>query len=150
MKTLNEFIARLTGSSFADRMDSVCRELRTWDTRYNWVGIYWVDGSDLVLGPWSGPQATEHVRIPIERGICGAAVRDGQTIIVDDVSRDPRYLACFLETHSEIVVPIRAAGRIVGEIDIDGNAVGAFTNADREFLEQLADYIGKEWPGSWQ
>ena len=73
---------------------------------YDWVGIYWVDGSDLVLGPWVGPEATEHTRIPIGTGVCGAAAASGRTEIVPDVDADPRYLSCFASTKSEIVVPI--------------------------------------------
>ncbi len=80
---------------------------------YSWVGFYMLDPSDenfLVLGPYRGAP-TEHVRIPVTQGICGAAVAQGKTVIVDDVSEDPRYLACSLETRSEIVVPIRANGK---------------------------------------
>jgi len=73
---------------------------------YSWIGIYLVEGDDLVLGPWKGPEATEHVRIPVGQGICGAAAASGETEIVDDVNADPRYLACFVSTRSEIVVPI--------------------------------------------
>ena len=68
---------------------------------YDWVGIYWVDGSDLVLGPWVGPQATEHTRIPIGTGVCGAAAASGRTEIVPDVDADPRYLSCFASTRSD-------------------------------------------------
>src|SRR5437763_2638754 len=71
---------------------------------YSWIGIYLVAGHDLVLGPWRGPAATEHVRIPIGQGVCGAAAQSGRTELVPDVSRDPRYLQCFLDTRSEIVV----------------------------------------------
>lgn len=105
---------------------------------YSWVGIYWVDGPDLVLGPWAGPEATAHTRIPIGTGVCGAAAKSGRTETVRDVSRDPRYLACFPSTRSEIVVPIFAAGEVVGEIDIDGSALDAFGRADQEFLEAVA------------
>jgi len=84
------------------------------------------------------PAATEHVRIPIGVGICGAAAQSGRTEIVADVSQDPRYLACFTSTRSEIVVPIFAEGRVVGEIDIDGEALNTFTRADKEFLERVA------------
>jgi L-methionine (R)-S-oxide reductase len=105
---------------------------------YDWLGIYWVEGDDLVLGPWIGPEATEHTRIPIGVGICGAAAASGQTEIVDDVNADPRYLACFASTRSEIVVPIFAEGRVVGEIDIDGSDPGAFTETDARFLEEVA------------
>jgi L-methionine (R)-S-oxide reductase len=105
---------------------------------YSWVGIYLVEGDDLVLGPWKGPQATEHVRIPVGQGICGAAAATGQTEIVDDVNADERYLACFPSTRSEIVVPISYEGRVVGEIDIDSDRPAAFTQEDRAFLERVA------------
>ena len=105
---------------------------------YDWVGIYWVDGADLVLGPWVGPEATEHTRIPIGTGICGAAAESGDTEIVDDVHADPRYLACFASTRSEIVVPIFADGAVIGEIDIDGSDPAAFDDTDARFLEEVA------------
>ena len=105
---------------------------------YSWVGIYFVEGDDLVLGPWKGPQATEHVRIPIGQGICGAAAASGETEIVDDVNADERYLACFASTRSEIVVPIFYDGRVVGEIDVDSDEPAAFGEQDREFLERVA------------
>ena len=105
---------------------------------YDWVGIYWVDGGDLVLGPWVGPQATEHTRIPIGTGVCGAAAASGRTEIVPDVDADPRYLACFASTRSEIVVPIFEGGSVIGEVDIDGSDPDAFDAADARFLEEVA------------
>jgi L-methionine (R)-S-oxide reductase len=109
---------------------------------YSWVGIYLVEGDDLVLGPWKGPEATEHVRIPVGQGICGAAAASGQTEVVDDVDADARYLACFPSTRSEIVVPIADDGRVVGEIDIDSDEPAAFDQDDRAFLERVAQLIG--------
>lgn len=111
---------------------------------YNWVGFYMLDQHDpgvLLLGPFRGA-ATQHVRIPVSEGICGAAVSHGETVVVDDVARAPRYLACSIETRSEIVVPIRVANEIVGEIDIDSHARAAFCETDRDFLEQCAVIIG--------
>jgi L-methionine (R)-S-oxide reductase len=105
---------------------------------YDWVGVYWVDGSDLVLGPWVGPEATEHTRIPIGTGVCGAAAESGRTQIVPDVNADPRYLACFASTRSEIVVPIFSESEVVGEIDIDGSDLDAFDETDARFLEEIA------------
>jgi L-methionine (R)-S-oxide reductase len=105
---------------------------------YDWVGVYWVEGDDLVLGPWVGPEATEHTRIPIGTGICGAAAASGTTEIVPDVRADPRYLACFASTQSEIVVPIFDGGEIVGEIDVDGSDLDAFDDTDARFLEEIA------------
>ena len=105
---------------------------------YSWTGIYLVEEDELVLGPWQGPQATQHVRIPLGQGICGAAAASGQTEIVDDVNADPRYLACFSTTRSEIVVPIFADGQVAGEIDIDGSDLAAYDQTDAIFLEEIA------------
>jgi L-methionine (R)-S-oxide reductase len=116
---------------------------------YSWVGIYLVEGDDLVLGPWKGPEATEHVRIPIGQGICGAAAASGRTEIVDDVNADERYLACFVSTRSEIVVPIAYEGRVVGEIDIDSDVPAAFGDADREFLERVAALVSQQCLVAW-
>jgi len=114
---------------------------------YSWVGIYLVEGDDLVLGPWQGPQATEHVRIPVGQGICGAAATTGQMEVVDDVNADERYLACFPSTRSEIVVPIAYEGRVVGEIDIDSDRPAAFGPDDRAFLERVALLISPACSG---
>lgn len=116
---------------------------------YSWVGIYLLEGDDLVLGPWKGPQATEHVRIPIGQGICGAAAASGRTEVVDDVSADARYLACFPSTRSEIVVPIAYEKRVVGEIDIDSDEPAAFGEADRAFLERVALLISPHCLVGW-
>ena len=116
---------------------------------YSWVGIYLVEGDDLVLGPWKGPQATEHVRIPVGQGICGAAAASGRTEVVDDVSADERYLACFPSTRSEIVVPIAYEGKIVGEIDIDSDQPAAFGEADGAFLERVTVLISPHCLVAW-
>jgi L-methionine (R)-S-oxide reductase len=116
---------------------------------YSWVGIYFVEGNDLVLGPWKGPQATEHVRIPVGQGVCGAAAASGMTEVVDDVNADARYLACFASTRSEIVVPIAYEGRLVGEIDIDSDQPAAFGADDRAFLERVALLISAHTLVGW-
>ena len=107
---------------------------------YTWVGVYLLEGEELVLGPFVG-KPTPHTRIPLNKGICGAAASSGKTLIVDDVNADPRYLACSLETRSEIVVPIVRAGRVLGEIDIDSDAPAAFTEEDRRLLEAVAEIL---------
>jgi GAF domain-containing protein len=116
---------------------------------YSWVGIYFVEGDELVLGPWRGPQATEHVRIPVGQGICGAAAASGATEIVDDVNTDDRYLSCFLSTRSEIVVPIVYDRLVVAEIDIDSDRPAAFGEPDREFLERVAALISEHCLVGW-
>ncbi len=119
----------------------VCRYLRREFPHYRWVGVYALRGSFLDLAAWDGPAATEHTRIPLDQGICGRAARDGRTVIVDDVRASPEYLACFLETRAEIVVPIFGPGAVVGEIDIDGNEVGAYDGSDQAFLERVASKL---------
>jgi L-methionine (R)-S-oxide reductase len=104
---------------------------------YTWVGIYVLHGNELVLGPFLG-RPSPHTRIPLGRGICGAAAAERETIVVDDVSADPRYLACSVDTKSEIVVPIMEGGDVLGEIDVDSDMPAAFGPADRELLEAAA------------
>jgi len=117
---------------------AVCDRLNAGLATYNWVGIYLVEGDELVLRAWSGPAPTEHVRIPLDQGICGWAASTGETVIVDDVSQDERYLQCFLNTRSEIVVPIKRGDTVYGEIDVDGDLIGAFGERDRRLLEAIA------------
>ena len=104
-------------------------------------GIYIRHGEELVLAAWDGPEATQHVRIPIGQGICGLAARTGKTVIVGDVNADPRYLACFAQTRAEIVVPIYAKDDVIGEIDIDSDVADAFTDDDRDLLEDVAQLL---------
>jgi L-methionine (R)-S-oxide reductase len=137
------------GGDADDVLRQVVEVLHDRVAHYSWLGIYLVEGDDLVLGPWKGPEATEHVRIPIGQGICGAAAASGQTEIVDDVNADPRYLACFASTRSEIVVPITYEGRVVGEIDIDSDEPAAFTKDDRIFLERVATLISPQCLVGW-
>src|SRR5690606_14617984 len=94
-------------------------------------------GNELVLGPFLG-KPSPHTRIPLGRGICGAAATEKQTIIVDDVNADPRYLACSVETRSEIVAPIMLNGVVLGEIDIDSDKAAAFGDQDRKLVEAVA------------
>jgi GAF domain-containing protein len=107
---------------------------------FNWTGFYLLDGNELNVGPYVGPP-TPHTRIELGQGICGAAATKKQTIIVDDVHADPRFLACSLTTRSEIVVPLMDGDRCLGEIDIDSNKPAAFSSKDREMLEAVASII---------
>jgi L-methionine (R)-S-oxide reductase len=131
------------GGPDAEVLQGVVDVLHDRIRHYSWIGIYLVDGDDLVLGPWQGAQATEHVRIPVGQGVCGAAAASGQTEVVDDVNADRRYLACFPSTRSEIVVPITHEGRVVGELDIDSDQHAAFGEDDRAFLERVAHQISR-------
>jgi GAF domain-containing protein len=110
---------------------------------YNWVGIYIVEGNDLVLRTYSGPKETEHTRIKIGDGICGLAAKEQFTVVVPDVSKESKYISCFPETKSEIVVPIFKGREVIGEIDIDSDFLNPFVNEDRHFLEEIANLIGR-------
>src|SRR3954468_19634782 len=109
---------------------------------YSWVGIYLLDGAELGLAPFPG-KPSPHTRIPLGNGICGAAATERQTIVVDDVNADPRYLACSIDTKSEIVVAILERGEGLGEIDIDSDRPAAFGAADRALLEPVAALLAE-------
>jgi L-methionine (R)-S-oxide reductase len=128
-------------------MTGIVERLQRYMPKYNWVGFYMIerkDGSEpmLVLGPYIGAPTT-HTRIPLNQGICGAAASSGNTLIVDDVNQDPRYLACSIETKSEIVVPVRANGEVIGELDIDSHTPAAFSSEDRSLCELSAALVGR-------
>lgn len=135
----------LASAESADElMGSICKFLRENMRHYNWVGFYMLEkspGPVLVLGPFQGIM-TPHTRIGLDQGICGAAASSGHTIIVNDVNQDPRYLACSLQTKSEIVVPVFSHGEVVGELDIDSHFPAAFTEDDRQLVEHCASLVG--------
>jgi GAF domain-containing protein len=127
-------------------MHEVVRRLRDNLPAYNWVGFYMIEETPgeepmLVLGPFVGAD-TPHKRIPLNQGICGAAASTGETVIVDDVNSDPRYLACSIETKSEIVVPVSVHGRVVGELDIDSHQHATFRGDDQKLVEACAALVG--------
>jgi len=128
-------------------MHAVCKLLHERMLKYNWVGFYMLEpGAQppvLVLEAFVGAM-TSHTRIPLNQGICGAAASSGKTIVVDDVSKDPRYLACSLETKSEIVVPVFVAGQVVGELDIDSHFSAAFGAEDQKLVQYCAEVVGKK------
>ena len=134
-------------SSSQDLMRKMVKLLHDRVLKYNWVGFYMLEPAAqppvLVLGAFEGAM-TPHTRIPLNQGICGAAASSGRTVVVDDVSKDSRYLACSLETRSEIVVPVFAHGKIVGELDIDSHFPAAFTHDHQELVQYCASLIGKK------
>src|SRR5579864_2850759 len=136
-----------TAPTAKELMQAMVKLLHERMLKYNWVGFYMLEAGAqppmLVLEAFSGAM-TPHIRIPLNQGICGAAASSGQTIIVDDVRKDPRYLACSLETQSEIVVPIFAGGKVVGEMDIDSHFPAAFTREDQELVQHCAMLVGRK------
>src|SRR6266542_5651102 len=140
MMALSSAIAAAPAAESA--MQQTVRLLKDAVPHYTWVGIYVVDGDELVLGPYMG-KPSPHTRIPLGRGICGAAATEKATIVVDDVNADPRCLACSIETKSEIVVPIMRGSDVLGEIDIDSDQPAAFGARDRALLEPVAALLAE-------
>ncbi len=112
---------------------------------YDWSGIYRLEGDTLILDAYVGAE-TDHTRIPVGRGVCGTAVAENRNQLVDDVRELENYLACSLQTRSEIVVLIRdESGRVLGQIDIDGHRVGAFDSSDEALLTRLGELLAARW-----
>lgn len=128
-------------------MQTVCKLLHEHMLKYNWVGFYMLEPGThppvLVLDTFVGAM-TPHTRIPLNQGICGAAASSGKTVVVDDVSKDPRYLACSLETRSEIVVPVFIMKQVAGELDIDSHFPAAFGPEDQDLVQYCAELVGKK------
>ncbi|HAU4367240.1 TPA: GAF domain-containing protein [Citrobacter amalonaticus] len=104
-------------------------------SQVNWVGFYLLEGDTLVLGPFQGKIAC--VRIPVGRGVCGAAVAHNQVQRVDDVHAFDGHIACDAASNAEIVLPLTVNGHIIGVLDIDSTAFGRFTAEDEEGLRRL-------------
>ena len=112
----------------------------------NWAGFYLLEGDTLVLGPFQGRPAC--IEIPVGRGVCGTAVAEGKTQLIPDVHQFPGHIACDSASNSEIVVPIRADGKIVGVLDLDSPYIGRFTEEDQAGLEAFVRVLESEgWTG---
>jgi L-methionine (R)-S-oxide reductase len=126
-------------------MEHIAQRLHEKMARYNWVGFYLVDPADsgvLLVGAYVG-SFTPNARIPLNIGLCGAAASTGQTVVVDDVAKDPRYLAGSPLVKSEIVVPIIVKNKLAGELDIESYFSRAFDKSEQGFIEACADLVAK-------
>ena len=127
-----------TASHEIGAQELVCQALYDRFDHYSWVGIYVVEGDELVLSAWSGTEETEHKRIAVGEGICGLAAETGRTEVVPDVTERPEFIACFPSTRSEIVVPVfNPDVELIAVLDIDSADYGAFDQADVAALERL-------------
>ena len=123
-------------------MDEIVERLFAED-RFDWVGIYVLEGDTLVLGPFRGPNPAGHERIPFGEGVCGTVAATGLAEVVPDVNARPGHIQCFLTTKSEVVAPVVKDGAVVGVLDIDSDTVDAFGEREVELVEQAAAEIGK-------
>lgn len=125
-----------------ERVAEALVALEASDDRFDWVGVYWVEGEDLVLGPFVG-QPTEHTRITIPNGVCGSVAAAGETEVVPDVRARPGHIACDLKTRAEVVAPIVADGMVIGVLDVDSNTLGAFAPDAVAVIEDVASLIAR-------
>jgi L-methionine (R)-S-oxide reductase len=142
---LRKFEMFAKAASATSVMEHIAKRLHEEKARYNWVGFYLVDPADsgyLVVGPFVG-SFTPNVRIPLNKGLCGAAASTKRTVVVDDVRKDPRYLAGSSMVVSEIVVPISVSGKLAGELDIESYFPATFNKEEQDFVEACAAIAGK-------
>ncbi|HKV95223.1 MAG TPA: GAF domain-containing protein [Candidatus Angelobacter sp.] len=129
----------------ASLMTYISQRLHEQLARYNWVGFYLVDPDDpgvLVVGPYVG-SFSPNQRIPINKGLCGAAATTRQTVVVNDVASDPRYLSGSEIVKANLVAPIFAGKELVAELDIESYFTNTFTRAEQTFAESIAVIVGK-------
>ena len=107
--------------------------------RVNWAGFYLMKNGRLVLGPFQGKPAC--IEIAVGRGVCGTAVAENRTVLVEDVHAFPGHIACDAASRSEIVIPLRKGETIVGVLDIDSPVTGRFDERDRAGLEAFAHLL---------
>jgi L-methionine (R)-S-oxide reductase len=137
-----ESFGRDTGNT-ESLMQHMADRLHEVMTRYNWVGFYWMQSPNfdaLVCGPYAG-SFTPTPRIPLDKGLCGAAATSGRTVVINDVKKDPRYLGSDL-VKSNIVVPIFQKNRVMAELCIESYFGDAFPLAEQRFIESCAAIVG--------
>jgi L-methionine (R)-S-oxide reductase len=132
-------------SSPESLMQRMSQRVHAEMARYNWVGFYLLDRDDpnlLVLGPFTG-SFTPIERIPLDRGLCGAAAATGRTVVVNNVAQDPRYLSASDIVKAELVAPVFAFKKLIGEIDVESYFAETFLEDDRTFVEACAAIVGR-------
>jgi L-methionine (R)-S-oxide reductase len=141
---LQEFQGLVESAATAQAlMEQITKRLHEKMTRYNWVGFYLVDPADsgyLIVGPFAG-SFTPNARFPITVGLCGAAASSAKVMVVQDVSKDPRYLAGSSLVKSEMVVPIFTNKKLAAELDVESYFTDTFAPSEQEFIEGCADIV---------
>jgi L-methionine (R)-S-oxide reductase len=134
--------ALLTGeSNQIANLSNASALLNQFLERINWVGFYLMDNSELVLGPFQGLPAC--VRIQVGKGVCGTAVAEKKTMLIENVHEFPGHIACDAASQSEIVVPLIKDGEVIGVLDIDSPELRRFTKEDQEGLEHFTEVLLK-------
>jgi putative methionine-R-sulfoxide reductase with GAF domain len=140
---------RLIVSGAENRVEKarkITEEIRKFGP-YRWVGLYDVGETEVSIIAYSGPSAPAYPTFPIGKGLTGTAIKEKKTVVVGDVTKDPRYLTAFGSTKSEIIIPIvdSHSGIVVGTIDVESERTNAFSDADRKALEDCAAAASSLW-----
>ncbi len=146
LEETNNF-CQTSGIGFTASMEFVCKQIHSKLDKYDWVGFYLCSQEEkdmLILGPYVG-EATDHIKIPFGKGICGQAAVNQETFLVDDVTKEDNYIACSIHVKSEIVVPMFKSGQMIGQIDIDSSEINAFSTEDQLFLEKICQIIAEKF-----
>jgi len=139
---VEKHVAEILGSTAPreERARAIAAEIHAAGN-YRWVGIYDVDAQTVSVIAYSGPGAPAYPTFARDRGLTAQVLRTGQTVVAGDVTSNADYLTAFPTTRSEMIVPVRAGGEIVGTIDVESERVEAFTDADRAALERIAQVL---------
>ena len=124
-----------------ERAQRIADLVRTATSR-RWVGVYEVSPTEVINLAWSGPSPPAHLRFPAEQGLTGAAISARETVVSNDVARDPRYLTALVSTGSEMIVPILDGDRVVGTLDVEDETTDGFDDDDRRLFELVACEMG--------
>src|SRR5271163_4714192 len=133
----------VTAATAKSVMERIAQRLHEKMTAYNWVGFYLADPTDpgvLLVGPYVG-SFEPHARIPLNSGLCGAAASSGQVVVVQDVTKDSRYLAGSPLVKSEIVIPIFVKRQLAAELDINSYFASTFNRTEQAFVEACAAIV---------
>lgn len=136
---------RTTASSVEVLMQSISELLHAEIARFNWVGFYLLSKTEpdvLVLGPFTG-SFTPLDRVPLHQGLCGAAASSGKSVVVNDVSSDPRYLSGSALVKSEMVAPVMVKGKVAAEIDVNSYFSATFGRDEQDLVEACAAAVAK-------
>jgi L-methionine (R)-S-oxide reductase len=140
---------RLITSDAEDRVEKarkIAEAIRDFGS-YRWVGLYDVGETEVSIIAYSGPSAPAYPTFPIGKGLTGSAIKEKKTVVVGDVTKDPRYLTAFGSTKSEIIIPVLDSrrGMVAGTVDVESERANAFSDADRRVLEDCATAALKLW-----
>ncbi len=142
LESLVAIVARDITLSVRDRLKGICQLLHDNVNAYDWVGFYFANHQEktLHLSAYVGEE-TDHIVIPFGKGICGQVANSNANFVVPDVAAQDNYIACSITVKSEIVIPIFNKGINIGQIDIDSNAINAFTAKDERFLTFVTEQV---------